>query len=52
MVWCGSRGDPLGPEMFARPGAIVAATVSGVVGPDLEAKPDLAVLPIAEGHMS
>ena len=34
-------GDPLGPEMFARPGAIVRATVSGVIGPDLEAKPDL-----------
>jgi ribosomal protein S12 methylthiotransferase len=45
-------GDPLGPEMFARPGAIVAATVSGVIGPDLEAKPDLGVTPIAEGHMS
>jgi ribosomal protein S12 methylthiotransferase len=34
-------GDPLGPEMFARAGAIVPATVCGVVGPDLEAKPDL-----------
>jgi hypothetical protein len=34
-------GDPLGPDVFARPGAIVPATVCGVVGPDLEAKPDL-----------
>jgi ribosomal protein S12 methylthiotransferase len=34
-------GDPLGPEMFARAGAIVPATVCGVIGPDLEAKPDL-----------
>ena len=32
-------GDPLGGDVFARPGAIVAATVSGVMGPDLEAKP-------------
>ena len=32
-------GDPLG--LFARPGAIVPATVCGVIGPDLEAKPDL-----------
>jgi ribosomal protein S12 methylthiotransferase len=36
-------GDPLGPDVFARPGAIVAATVCGVIGPDLEAKPDLGV---------
>src|SRR6476620_11121778 len=34
-------GDPLDPDLFARPGAIVAATVSGVIGPDLEAKPVL-----------
>ena len=33
--------DPLDPEVFARPGAIITATVSGVAGPDLEAKPDL-----------
>ena len=33
-------GDPLGPALFARPGAIVTATVRGIVGPDLEAKPD------------
>jgi ribosomal protein S12 methylthiotransferase len=45
-------GDPLGPEMFARPGAIVAATVSGVIGPDLEAKPDLDAKPILEAHLS
>ncbi len=45
-------GDPLGPEMFARPGAIVAATVSGVIGPDLEAKPDLDVNPMLEGRIS
>jgi hypothetical protein len=38
--------------LFARPGAIVAATVSGVIGPDLEAKPDPGVAPIAEGHLS
>jgi ribosomal protein S12 methylthiotransferase len=45
-------GDPLGPEMFARPGAIVAATVSGVIGPDLEAKPDLDAQPILEANRS
>jgi ribosomal protein S12 methylthiotransferase len=45
-------GDPLSPELFARPGAIVAATVSGVIGPDLEAKPDLAMSPIVEGRIS
>jgi ribosomal protein S12 methylthiotransferase len=45
-------GDPLDPEMFARPGAIVAATVSGVIGPDLEAKPDVDVQPILEANRS
>jgi hypothetical protein len=38
--------------MFARPGAIVAATVSGVIGPDLEAKPDLDAQPILEANRS
>jgi ribosomal protein S12 methylthiotransferase len=33
--------DPLDPGLFARPGAIVRATVSGVIGPDLEAKPEV-----------
>jgi tRNA A37 methylthiotransferase MiaB len=44
--------DPLGPEVFARPGAIVRATVCGVAGPDLEAKPDFDGIDAGPGTVS